>query len=409
MLSIRTALLTAALLLLAHPGARAQNPPPPRKRLDVVTQGMTPAQVRAILGEPVRVSQDGALTYLYFPNGCARCGGDDYVVIRDCRVVGARFNNPSRYVARSGGNVDPTPPPAAECAPSAALAVAPPPPPAPERPRDVNPGGAPPAQRPELARPAELPERTLPEQDPAAWRRQLALRRPATHVVAIPAASISSPTAFGAERGQGFAGFAYQARTRYTHLSDGAAVLAAGIGDRSRAVALEVAATTYSTLHGGPLETGGVSFKLHRAVGENTGVAVGFENAVDWGGSDAGHSPYAVVSQVLRLQPDAARPFSAVTATLGVGGGRFRSEADVAADRKTVNVFGALGVQVAEPLSVAADWNGQDLFAGVSLSPSRLVPFVLNAGVADLTRNAGDGPRFILSAGLGFRWIPPFF
>jgi hypothetical protein len=342
------------------------------------------------------------------------------VVVRDCRVVGARFNNPNRYVVRGGGPADATPPPAAECAlgvggAEPALAAAPPAAPptdtvrhVPEQPRDVNPGGALPAERRELAPPADAP--ALPQEDAATWRRRLTLRRPATHVVSIPAASISSPTAFGAERGQGFVGFAYQARTRFTQLSDGAAVLAGGIGDRQRAVALELALTTYSTLHGGgPFETGGVSFKLHRAVGEHTGVAVGFENALDWGGSDAGRSPFAVATHVLQLRPDAAQPFSAVTATLGVGAGRFRSEDDVVADRETVNVFGALGVQVVEQLSVAADWNGQDLFAGVSVSPTRRIPFVLNAGLADLTGSAGDGTRFILSAGLGFRWIPPFF
>src|SRR6185436_2861153 len=111
--SIRTALLAAALPLLMHAGAHAQGTPPPRKRVDVVTQGMTPAQVRAVLGEPLRVRQDGALTYLYYANGCAGCGGDDYVVVRDCRVVGARFNNPNRYVARNG-TTDTTAPPAAE-------------------------------------------------------------------------------------------------------------------------------------------------------------------------------------------------------------------------------------------------------------------------------------------------------
>jgi len=413
--SLRTVLLAAALPLLLHPAARAQNNPPPRKRVDVVTQGMTPAQVRAILGDPVRVTQEGALTYLWFANGCARCGGDDYVVVRDCHVVGARFNNPTRYVARSAAPADPVPPPAAECAPTAAggqaLAMAPPPPapPAPPAPESVRSAPEQPAE-PVVAPAAEIPERALPQEDPATWRRRLSLRRPATHVVAIPAASISSPTAFGAERGQGFVGFAFQERTRYTQLSDGAAVLAGGIGDRQRAVALELAVTTYSTLHGGgPFETGGVSFKLHRAVGEHTGIAVGMENAVDWGGSDAGRSPYAVATHVLQLRPDAAQPFSAVTASLGVGAGRFRSEDDVVADEDAVNVFGALGVQVAEQLSVAADWNGQDLFAGVSLTPSRRIPFVLNAGLADITGNAGDGARFILSAGFGFRWIPPFF
>jgi hypothetical protein len=45
----------------------------------------------------------------------------------------------------------------------------------------------------------------------------------------------------------------------------------------------------------------------------------------------------------------------------------------------------------------------------VSVTPTRHLPLVLNAGLADLTGSAGDGTRFILSAGLGFRWLPPFF
>jgi hypothetical protein len=319
--------------------------------------------------------------------------------------------------------VDPAPPPAAECRASAAdpvpvpLAAAPrevPPP------NDVDPRGAPPAEQPRIvvadppsadarqAGPA-APDAPQEQLDPARWRRRLTLRRPATHLVAVPAASISSPTAFGAQMGEGFVGFAYQARTRFTQLSDGALVIAGGVGNR-RAVALEAALTSYSTLHGGgPLETGGLSLKLHRALGDAWSVAVGMENALDWGGSDAGHSPYAVATHVFRLQPDAAKPFSAATASLGVGGGRFRSENDVVAHRETANVFAALGVQVLEPVSLAADWNGQDLFAGVSVAPTRHVPFVVNAGFADITGSAGDGARFILSAGLGFRWIPPFF
>jgi hypothetical protein len=78
-------------------------------------------------------------------------------------------------------------------------------------------------------------------------------------------------------------------------------------------------------------------------------------------------------------------------------------------DRKTANVFGALGLQVAEPVSVTADWSGQDLFAGVSVAPARRVPLVITAGFADLTGSAGDGARFVLATGLGFRYLPPFF
>jgi hypothetical protein len=255
---------------------------------------------------------------------------------------------------------------------------------------------------------ATAPEPAPQEGSAGEWRRRLTLRRPATHIIAVPAASLSSPTAFGVQMGEGYVGVAYQERTRYTTLDDAAAAIGFGIGYR-RALALEVTVSSYSTLRGGgPLETGGLNFKLHHAFGDTWGVAAGWENAVSWGGSDAGNSPYGVVTRVFRLR-DPGQPLSAVSASLGVGGGRFRSEANVVAGKSAPNVFGSLGVQVAEPVSAIADWNGQDLFAGISVTPIRRVPLMVNAGFADITGNAGDGARFVLSAGLGFRWLPPFF
>jgi hypothetical protein len=425
MLSTRTALVAAAALMLM-PCARAHGQTtPPSKRVNVVVEGMTPGQVRALLGEPLRTRREGDLAYMYYPNGSGSGAGDDYVVVRDCRVVAARFEVPGRFVARRG-DPDAVAPPSAECRLAASepapLAVTdemrrnPPPP------NDVNPAGAPPAERPAIvpvapAPPAaadavvgEAPAAVVAQQDPAEWRRRLTLRRPVTHLVAVPAASISSPTAFGSQFGEAFIGVAWQQRTRFTDLSDGGVVLGAGLGNRERAVGVELALTSYSTIRGdGPFETGGVSVKVHRAFGELWGAAVGYENAVSWGGSDAGHSPYAVVTRVFRFKPDATEPFSALAATLGVGAGRFRFEEDVDDERETANVFGALGLQVIEPVSITADWNGQDLFAGVSVAPVRRIPVVINAGFADLTGTAGDGARFILSAALGFRYLPPFF
>jgi hypothetical protein len=265
-----------------------------------------------------------------------------------------------------------------------------------------------PAQQPQLR--AVAPEPQQPGLDPRAWRQRLSLRRPATHLIAVPAASISTPTAFGVQMGEGFVGFAYQARTRYTHISDGAAVIGFGLGDRERLVGLELALTSYSTLRGGgPLETGGFSFKLHRAIGSDWGVAAGYENATSWGGSDSGHSPYAVATHIVRRSDDPRQPASAIALSLGVGGGRFRSEQAIVNDRKAPNVFGAVGVQLLEPLSVTADWNGQDMYAALSVTPIHRLPLVINAGFADITGHAGDGIRFVASAGLGFRYLPPFF
>ena len=402
---LRPFLLAAVLPFVLHQNVAAQNPTPPRKRLNVINQGMTPAQVRAVLGEPARVRTEGGLVYMYYPNGRG-AASEDYVVIRDCRVVGARFENPNRFVVRRGA-VDETPPPEAECRTGAeeppVAVVAPPAPPAETpTPRDAGP-------QPTLV-PTQptAPEPELAQQDPAAWRRELSLRRPSIRTIAVPSASISSPTAFGLDLGEGFIGVGYQERTRFTSLDDAAAAIGVGLGDRQRYVGVEVTATSYSTLRGnGPFETGSLSFKLHRAFGDTWGVAAGVENVVDWGGVDTGRSPFGTVTHLMRWAP-VTRPFSAAVATVGVGSGRFRTESNVAADKKNVNVFGALGVQLAQPLSAVADWNGQDLFAGVSLAPVRHVPLVINAGLADITGSAGDGTRFILSAGLGFRWLPPF-
>ncbi|HEU4556993.1 MAG TPA: hypothetical protein VFS20_04055 [Longimicrobium sp.] len=438
-------LLVAALLYPAH--AAAQQPTPPRKRAAAVARGMTPAQVREALGEPVRVRRDGELTYMEYANGCPGCAAD-YVVVRDCRVVDARLENPSRRMLATPVR-DTSTPPADECRASAsdsgALAVAPGPGADPQAPASglsstqtgapANPSssggsgdtgvpgsaGGVPATRisptadtvplaceaPRAAPGDTVPERPLDGGSAGQWRQRMLLRRPVTRLVAVPAASISSPTAFGSQMGEGFAGVSYQARTRYTQESDAAAAIGIGLGDRYRYVGLEIAALSFSTIRGGgPLETGGISFKLHRAVGERSGVAVGWENAVSWGGSDAGNSPFAVVTHVFPLRDRARGSMSAVAASLGVGAGRFRSEEDVVADEGTVNVFGSVGVQVTTPLSVIADWNGQDLYAGASLAPVRHLPLVLNAGFADITGSAGDGARFVASVSVGFRWLP---
>lgn len=222
-----------------------------------------------------------------------------------------------------------------------------------------------------------------------------------------PAASVSVPTAFGVDAGEVFLGVAYQGRTRYTEDDDAAGVAGLGIGTR-RVLALEVALTSYSTLRGAPLETGGVSFKLHRVLPGNTSVAVGWENAVLWGGSDDDGSLYAAATRVVPLRADPGDRFSVGVVTVGIGNGRFRFEQDDADGNETVNVFAAAGLRVSAPLSVMADWTGQDLNLAASITPLRRAPFVVTAGVADLTGNAGDGARFILSLGYGLSIRQPF-
>ena len=92
-----------------------------------------------------------------------------------------------------------------------------------------------------------------------------------------------------------------------------------------------------------------------------------------------------------------------------MGDGRFRSEQDIIDEEDGVNVFGSVGVRWREWMSTIADWTGQDLNVGVSFTPWPRFPFVVTPGLADLTGNAGDGVRFILSTGYAVRFGGPRF
>lgn len=225
---------------------------------------------------------------------------------------------------------------------------------------------------------------------------------------ASPGSSSGSPTAFGADFGSAFAGVSFQERTRFTDSSDGAVSAGFGLGDASKAVGLEVAVSVLDlTSRNGDdqaFDRGSFSFKLHRRFPNNFAVAVGYENAIVWGFTDAGSSFYGVGSKIFQLQNSPQKPFSSLTMSLGVGNGRFRTEDDFNDDKETVNVFGSAGLRVLEPVSVIADWTGQDLTLGASIVPFRNLPIVITPALSDITGSAGDGSRFILGIGYSYSY-----
>ena len=231
------------------------------------------------------------------------------------------------------------------------------------------------------------------------------VERPVPRALGLPGSSVGSPSAFGADWGDVFAGFSFQERTRFTDKADGAVVAGFGIGDAQKLVGLEVAVTVFDLIDD-TFQDGGISFKLHHDFGDGFAVAAGVENAIIWGGLDTNSSAYGVVSKVFRFK-DATQLFSTLTVNLGLGGGRFRSEDDVFDGDDSINVFGSAGLRVIEPISVIADWTGQDLNLGVSLVPFRNIPLTITPAIADVTSNAGDGARFVLSIGYGLSLTPP--
>jgi hypothetical protein len=231
-----------------------------------------------------------------------------------------------------------------------------------------------------------------------------------------PGSSAGSPTAFGPAWGEGFVGAAFQDRARHGQVRDGAVVAGVGLGDPATLMGAELAVTSFSTVNTGFFQRTGVSVKLHRLFPGNIGVAVGWENAVstaDANGREEPSSFYAVASQVVSLD-EASRSFNTLTASVGVGTGRFRSEQRILDDDGGLGVFASLGVRVLEPVSLIADWTGQDLVLAASIAPFRRLPVVIMPALADVTGSAGDGARFVLGAGAGFRFdavrdaMPPF-
>ncbi|MBW4495546.1 MAG: S-layer homology domain-containing protein [Oscillatoria princeps RMCB-10] len=253
-----------------------------------------------------------------------------------------------------------------------------------------------------------IPPRPQPTETAEVLRQRFRLREPATlqaptvSAVATPGSSSGSPTAFGASWGRGFLGAGFQERTRYTDDADGSISLGIGLGDAQKVVGVEVTAGVYSLFGDDSFERGGISFKAHRVLPQNFAVAVGVENAIIWGDTDAGSSVYGVVSKIFPLRENPREPFSQLTASVGIGGGRFRSEDDINNDEDSIGVFGSVGLRVAEPVSLIADWTGQDLTIGASIVPFRNVPLVITPAIADITDNAGDGARFILGVGYNF-------
>ena len=219
--------------------------------------------------------------------------------------------------------------------------------------------------------------------------------------VVAPSGSISTPIGFGANFGQIFGGFAFQSRTRFTNQADGGLALGGGLGDPQKIVGLDVTLAILS-LFGDNAGRGSFSFKIHRSLPEGFAVALGFENAIRWGGTDAGSSIYGVVSKFFQFTETTKEPFSQLTLSLGVGGGRFRSEGAIEDGVNSLGVFASAGLRIVEPVSAIVEWSGQDLNAGISLIPFPKVPLTVNLAGADLTGNAGDGARFVMSIGYNY-------
>jgi len=220
-----------------------------------------------------------------------------------------------------------------------------------------------------------------------------------------PGSSSGTPTAYGAQWGDVFFGASYQARARYTTLEDGDIYAGFGLGNPRRLIGIELVYTSFSTVRSGFFKEGSLSFKLHRALPANLDIAFGWEDAIHSDGTDGGSSKYGVITSFIPTRHDDSYFLSSVTLSAGVGSGRFQTEQDFYADKRGVNGFGSVGLRVLKPISLFADWTGQDLMLGASVVPFPRLPLVITPAFADVTGKAGDGARFVIGAGVDYSFV----
>lgn len=226
-------------------------------------------------------------------------------------------------------------------------------------------------------------------------------------IAVLPGTTINTPTAFGARWGQVYAGVSMQDRIRYADWTDGVMTMGAGLGDPSRWVGVDVTLQVLDT-YTDFAQDRAVSVKLHRRLPGASAIAVGWENIWHTSGTDGGSSPFAVVSKATRLHSGGPwMPFGVVVASIGVGGDRFQRERAFRQRESGAGVFGSLAVQVVRPVHAIANWTGQDLSLGLSITPVPRFPVVFTPALVDVTGTAGDGVRFSASAAVIYDFNRP--
>ena len=236
-----------------------------------------------------------------------------------------------------------------------------------------------------------------------------------------PGTATATPTAFGALWGQVYGSVAYQPVSRHAtrrdpnwkagRWSDGTISFGAGVGNPHKWVGLDITLNIIETIE--TVETWSLSefarertlsLKLHRALPYESAIALGYENA--WRNSpeerEGGNSVYGVATKVFTIRARRNSFFSRATVSVGVGTDRFLPESQYQRSAKGANVFGSVGVRLWPFMNVVADWTGQDLNVGVSVTPIPRIPIVLTPALVDVTGRAGSGMRFSIGAALTY-------
>jgi hypothetical protein len=219
-----------------------------------------------------------------------------------------------------------------------------------------------------------------------------------------PALSIYIPVGYGADNNTLFLSGTFQEDLRFGDEEDGGLGFGIGLGDSRDAVGVELSYASANSGSDGDFGTGGFNAKVHRQFPGDLAVAVGGNGILNlFGRHDFEQSYYGTVTKVFRTRESINDLFSRVAFTVGVGNGQFRSSGAVDDGIDNINAFGNIAIRVARPVSFITEWTGRDLALGLSIAPFKNFPLTITPALRDVA-GAGDGARFVLGAGVAFRF-----
>lgn len=216
---------------------------------------------------------------------------------------------------------------------------------------------------------------------------------------ASPALSIYIPVGYGADRNTIFTSHSYQPSVRVDSGSVYSAGVGVGLGDADKSVGVEL---SYALDTNNAFGDGGFNAKVHKRLANDLSAALGWNGLLNTSRNDFEHSFYGAITKVFRTQPSLNDAFSRVAVTAGLGDNQFRSNGSVAVGQNNINAFGNIAVRVIRPVSLIAEWTGQDLGLGVSIAPFKNIPITITPALRDIA-GAGTGARFVLGVGASWR------
>ena len=193
--------------------------------------------------------------------------------------------------------------------------------------------------------------------------------------------------------------------------ADGSWVGGFGLGDATKAVAVEVngGCGSFKDFCG----NGGLGFRIGRVlIKKPTGwlaFAAGWQNAVQWGNEGDQDNIYSAgFSYAFPLRPIKSGFGQTLQINAGIGNSTFAPYSATNSEDQ-IGGFASIGVELSPAVGISAGWSGRGANAQISYSPFRNIPMTLSLLGADLFNQNPAGTVAVFSVSWGSNYLTPNF